>query len=98
MSSSADFEEDDGRVIADMSCLPQKRSLFKKREKVIRVDPDDLPVTDEPEQEIRPWERSDLSRRERFMLILGTLGAAFSIGMVYVIGLGLIILLMVIFW
>ena len=87
--------EDDGRTIVDMSGV-EMPSLFLPR-KPRQFDPDNAP-RENPGQE-RPWEQEEqLTAGQKFWVILGALKAALLIGSVYLVELGLIILLMVLFW
>ena len=86
-------EEDDGRVIADMSGI-ETPSLFapfsgrkKRREgEVPKVKND------------RPWEDSSLNKKERFWYAMGALKAALLIGLAYLAGLAAVILLLLLLW
>lgn len=88
---------DDNRTIADMSDVRRARSF------TLFGGPD----TGQPSSSSRSFERLGSSRdfgeelqssEERLMLILGTLRAALSIGMVYIVGFGLAIALMLALW
>lgn len=78
MGTDKQEEEDDGRVIADMSGI-ETPSLFapfsgrkKRREgEVPKVKND------------RPWEDSSLNQKERFWYAMGALKAALLIGLAY---------------
>ena len=60
-------------------------------------DAEDL-LQDEQEQE-RPWETEpQYTRGEKFFAMMGAMSAALLIGAVYVIGLGIVIILMVSLW
>jgi hypothetical protein len=96
MSEKKQFDDDDGRTIADMSdvsggmfsgsWLPRKEAKPKRNR---------MP---EPERKVRPWEDTSLSGKERWMYALGALKAGLMIGLAYIIGLGLIIVLLVVLW
>ncbi|MBE5038579.1 hypothetical protein INF35_12345 [Subdoligranulum sp. DSM 109015] len=87
--------EDDGRTIADMSGV-EMPSLFLPR-KPRQPGQDNTPR--ETSGQDRPWEeQEELTAGQKFWVILGALKAALLIGSVYLVGLGLIILLMVLFW
>ncbi|MBR2670742.1 MAG: hypothetical protein IKE27_00910 [Oscillospiraceae bacterium] len=88
-----DGKDDDGRVIADMSGV-EKPLLFgflspsfhrSKKEEPTPVNPGREPTVDIPPE-------------DRKYYILGALKAALLIGLVFVVGLGLVILAMVLFW
>ena len=81
---------DDNHTIADMSDVRRSPlSDFRARR--------DLSIRDAaaPTRDISDELQSS---EERLMVILGTLKAALSIGMVYVIGFGLAIALMLLIW
>lgn len=87
-----EYEEDDGRTIADMSMvshpcvLPDSDSPKAKR-------------ADRPEpKSSRPWENAPFTAKERVMLILGALKASLLIGLAYLLGFAVIIGLMLLFW
>lgn len=92
--------EDDGRTIADMSDVPggmmsggwhPAKGASPREKKYLAGSPqEDSPA--------RPWEDHSLTRKERFMFILGTLKATMLIGLAYLVGLGLLIGLMVVAW
>ncbi|MCD8050494.1 MAG: type II secretion system protein M [Clostridiales bacterium] len=84
---------DDGRTVADMSDVTRP-SLFGHLPSSLRRER----RPDRPPTKERPWEEQSMSPRERRSYVLGALGAALCIGLVYVVGLGLLILLMVIAW
>lgn len=93
MGTDKQEEEDDGRVIADMSGI-ETPSLFapfsgrkKRREgEVPKVKND------------RPWEDSSLNKKERFWYTMGALKAALLIGLAYLAGLAAVILLLLLLW
>ena len=86
------YEDDDGHSIADMSGI-ERPSLFlprmpkKKKAEMNDGAPDD-----------RPWEDNSFSRKERRAYVLGALGAALIIGLVFAIGIGAIIFIMTLIW
>ena len=86
------YEDDDGRTIADMSGVSAP-GLFGNR-----VPDTDNPQDGGPRRRPSPWEESSLDAGQRFWAVLGALSAALLIGLVFLAGLGLIILLMVLFW
>ena len=90
-----DFE-DDGRTVADMSGIEGHASFIgslaglrgdrrKRREEADAVG-------------VKEDKSVDMTRDEKRWFIGGALGAALLIALVFGLGLGLIILLMVIFW
>ncbi len=102
-----EWEDDDGRTIADMSQIGDPVSgLFMFR----RPDRDGAPENPgraasgapsgqsmyaEERREDRPWEEPfQMTKKERFYYALGATKAALLIGLVYLAGLGLVILLL----
>lgn len=82
------YDDDDGRTIVDMSGVSTPNMFIPRREpkpKENRVYQEDKPR--------RPWEDSGYSRKERTMIILGTMKAALLIALVYLAGLALVIAL-----
>lgn len=96
MRDPKQYEDDDGRTIADMSELSGRPNLLLggladglRRKK---------PEPTAPGRPSRPWENNAFTPKERRMAILGALKASLLVGMAYVLGLGAIILLMILFW
>ena len=86
------YDDDDGRVIADMSGV---ESPYR-----FRRSPKPPARSQEPQDEARPdrpWEsaKDAMSRQDRRLYILGALKAALLIGFAYIAGLGLLIWLLV---
>ena len=82
------YEDDDGRTIADMSDIQgQNLFSFKIPEKKAQRE----------ENNDRPWENR-MSREERQATVFGTLGASLAIGMCYIVGLGAVIGLLLLIW
>lgn len=98
MSDKRKYEDDDGRTIADMSDVTRGpfggsfRPLtgHEHRKKNYSMS--------ESKQEERPWEKSDLTVKERLMYTLGALKAALLIGFAYIAGLGLLVILILLLW
>lgn len=87
--------EDDGRTIVDMSGVDVPSPFLPRKPR--QFDSSNAPQ-DRP-KERRPWEQPDeLDRKQRFWAALGALKAGLLIGAAYIVGLGLIVLLMVLFW
>ena len=85
---SKQYEEDDGRTIADMSGLaPRTPFGFRRKERR------ELSAPAEESREDRPWEQQGTSREDRRSYIWGALSAALLIALAFIVGLGLIILL-----
>lgn len=97
-------EEDDGRQIADMSGIERPHLFMPRFGQNSRSDAVHHGTPPEPGQQPapnhRPWEQgmNDLSPKERRMYILGAMKASMLIGLVYVGGLGAVILLLLWLW
>ncbi len=97
-----EYEDDDGRTVADMSSLgrwPMLGSLF------IRIPPDEhrrnarKPDADtDMDTEMTTQEPLDLTRQERRFAIFGAMGAGLLIGGIFIAGLLAVILLMLVMW
>ncbi len=83
--------EDDGRTIVDMSAV-ERPNLFSFR------TPEQPKITSEPQKNDRPWEDHSFNKEERRWAIFGALKASLLIGAAYVIGLGIVILLLVLYF
>ncbi len=88
------YEDDDGRIVADMSglsspsmggWLPPRRPGREKAQ--AQLQEDEHPLEDQP-----------LTWRERLWCTLGALGASLLIGLAFLVGLGLVILLLLLLW
>ena len=79
--------EDDGRVIADMSAVERPSLLGHVPERRRDV---------EPRAPRRP--RVELTTKERLWMALGALKAGLTIGCVYVVVLGLVIVVLLALW
>ena len=73
---------DDGRTVADMSGISPQKTIFLNFKKTNHT--------------VKP--ESSLSQRERWWVALGALRAALLIGLVFAVGLGLVILILVFLW
>lgn len=96
-------EEDDGRQIADMSGIESPNLFIPRFGRNSASDTTHHGAPPEPGQQPvsdRPWEQgmNDLSPKERRMYILGAMKASMLIGLVYVGGLGAVILLLLWLW
>ena len=90
MSGRRKYDDDDGRVIADMSGLESQPRFLPGtggREKASRQT-----VNND-----RPWE-SSMTPEERRWTILAALKASMLIALAFILGLGAVILLMVLIW
>lgn len=88
------YEDDDGRTIADMSELsgPSMGGWLPSRR------PERRPVQPQSQGDERPWEDQSLTWRERLWYTLGALGASLLVGLAFLVGLGLVILLLLLLW
>ncbi|MBR5537546.1 MAG: hypothetical protein IKU58_06560 [Clostridia bacterium] len=86
------YEDDDGRTIADMSDLSRPGMLggFRKVQRPAAPQPEE-PQRDEPWREAEPL----MTPEERRWYVLGALKAAILIGLAFIVGLGLVVLLFV---
>ena len=82
---STNNDQDDGHTIADMSDV-ERPNLF-----TFRLPKDRQMSSSQPQ---RAWEDNELSSKEKFYIILGALKAAFLIGLAYVVGFGVLILIL----
>ncbi len=83
------YDDDDGRTIADMSALSpgggwKGSAPAKKQQK-------------EPQREEKPWEDT-FTKEERRMYTLGALKAALLIALVFIVGLGLLTAFLLFLW
>lgn len=90
MSAKRVYDDDDGRVIADMSGVERQRLLIPR----INWGRGSAPAEEGDRQ---GWE-SSFTPDERRMAVLGALKAALLIGLAFIVGIGAVILLMVLFW
>lgn len=82
------YEDDDGRVIADMSGV-SRPNLFHLGGPAPKPTQPIQPEV-EQSQEDRPWESTEMSREDRRAYIWASLKAGLLIGLVYLVGLGLL--------
>ncbi len=82
-------EDDDGRTIADMSGISGPSLYTFRRPK----------KTDESgESKGPPGPQNELTRKEKLMFMLGALKASLLIVSAYLVGMGLVILLLLFLW
>jgi hypothetical protein len=105
--------EDDGHTIADMSGLPGRQPFFWRREGTggERGNPQGpsggadpgrsfgggAPSSDE-NAPVYVHEQEDLSIKNRLSMVMGALGAALAIGLVYLVIFALVIFLLLLAW
>lgn len=74
---------DDGRTVADMSGVSQQKTPFSR-------------ITGQDSQ--TGGKESSYTKRERWWVAMGALRAALLIGLVFAVGLGLVIVFLVFIW
>lgn len=103
MAPRKDWDDDDGRTIADMSGVGRPRFLVPRamrNESSSRQNMDSL-QREAVEQKIkeRPWDNeSEFTPQERRMYVLGALKAALLIALAFIAGLGAAVWLMIQLW
>ena len=88
-----EYEDDDGRVIADMSDISRPGLILPGHS-----DARSQQQPEEHQENLRPWEDTSMSREDRRAYIWASLKAALLIGIVYVAVFGLLIALMLWLW
>ena len=88
-----EYEDDDGRTVADMSEL-HRRNLFIPR----RSPHQESPKREVENHEGKANQNPPLNRKETRSFILGALSAGLLIALVFIIGLGLAIAIMLLIW
>ena len=98
MARRRDYDDDDGRTVADMGDV-SRPGLFapggtgRRTRRELQRPPDGGGQPD------RPWETGDaLTGQERRWYALGALGAALLIALVFILGLGIAIAVMLALW
>ncbi len=86
-------EQDDGRVIADMSAIERPRMLLPGRRKRSSETEDDAGKSN---HQAAPSE--EMSKEDRRAYLFGAMGAALVIGLIFLAAAGVAILLMILFW
>lgn len=86
-------EEDDNRVVADMTGIERKNPFAIGRPRGTRAE-----LTPFHEEEKSPYGEDTLNSEQRRWYILGTLKAALAIGAVYAVGFAILILLLILIW
>lgn len=90
--------QDDGRTVADMSDVQRGMFLGGWRPAGHGLVPENKPEEDAQSRPRRPWEDDSLTKEERRMYVLGAMKAALLIGMVYLVGGGVLIALLLAWW
>ena len=86
MGRRREYDDDDGRVIAPMDIDGMPHTIARERR---------APAQSSQQQGSAPLE---LTRAEKWSVCLGALKAALLIALVFIVGLGLAILLMIYLW
>lgn len=90
MSKKNNYNDDDGRTIADMSGVGRDNLFFpRKHEK--KVKEDDSANAGAPKA-------AEMSKKERRMYVLSAIKASLLIWLVFVVIFGLVIFLLLYFW
>lgn len=104
MAPRKEWDDDDGRIIADMSGMERPRLLIPRiggRKPSTGRGLSD-PAQREPEGPTvkeRPWENeSEFTPQERRMYVLGALKAALLIALAFIVGLGAAVWIMLQVW
>ncbi len=91
MAKNRQYDDDDGRTVADMSGIERQPLLiprFSKKNK--RADFSEAPETDEKPE----WESSEiLNKKERGYFISGVLTATLGIASVFAVAIAIVILI-----
>ncbi len=90
------YKDDDGRTVADMSGLPG--STMGGWLPLRRPKRPEAPKEAPKEADERPEENEPINGRVRLWYTLGAMGASLLVGLAFLIGLGLVILLMLMLW
>lgn len=94
MARKKEYEDDDGRTIVDMSGVSRPSLLGGWRPQ--KQSRPDQPA--EPEK-ARPWEEGGpVPKEDRKWYVLGALKAALLVALVFIVGLGLLIALLLWLW
>lgn len=90
------YDDDDGRVIADMSDI-SRPNLMHLGVPISKPTPPSQQVPEQTKED-RPWESDEMSREDRRAYIWAALGAGLLIGLVFLVGLGLLTALLLWLW
>lgn len=97
MAPRREWEDDDGRIIADMSGVERPRFLMPRITKNKSVS--SQRESEEQNVKERSWENeSEFTPQERRMYVLGALKAALLIALAFIVGLGAAVWLMLMAW
>ena len=108
MARKREWDDDDGRTIASMNGVGRQNMFIPRKNPrddrepthpdTVNIGEDFTPDDETPEND-RPWDQSGrFSKQESRWYALGALRAALLIGLAFIVGLGLTILLMILLW
>ena len=99
MAPRKEWDDDDGRIIADMSSIERPRFIVPKIRNRKSYSEQDRKSSEEQTAKERPWEyESEFTPQERRMYVLGALKAALLIALAFIVGLGAAVWLMLLAW
>ncbi len=87
--NTRDYDDDDGRVIADMSGIDDRPVVSRWL---------GLPQGSEPKRQIKTQPSQEMDSEERRFFIFGAMKASLMIGMVYVVIFAIVIGILVLIW
>ena len=103
MAPRKEWNDDDGRIIADMSGIERPRFIVPRiRDRKSSAERSSVSSQRESEEQNvkeRYWENeSEFTPQERRMYVLGALKAALLIALAFIVGLGAAVWLMLLAW
>ena len=84
------YDDDDGRIVADMSDIERQPLIVPRLD---RLHNKSKPVSLDNNEEEKPWEMNELSKKEKSSFIAGALGATLLIGADFAVVGGIVIFL-----
>lgn len=90
------YDDDDGRVIADMSGISRPGMFLPGDSKP--VPPSRPQEEEEKEENLRPWEDTGMSREDRRAYMWAALRSALLIGAIYLVAFALLIAFLLWIW
>ena len=98
MARKREWDDDDGRTIASMSDLELPNLIIPRRRKPSSKPSQTVPEETDDSDNRQHSYKVQFSRQERGWYVAGALRAALLIGLAFIVGLGLVILLMLLVW
>ena len=92
MAFKKEYDDDDGRVIADMSDVGRNPLIIPRFDRLHHKERRDMGREEEAEK--RPEYEVQYTKEERRAMVGGTLAAALLIGGVFILAIGLLIFLL----